>query len=166
MPPAPSADWMLYAPNRVPAVSRIALAYCVNVGWNAGPPAHRLTLPIRQRAPAPLERTESEMAQPDRTPYEVEDPNAEDDVIELIALQLSHHSQPRRVEDQRVDERMGDVVRERHLPHRCQPIGDPPHTHTLDEQDQHRGVAESHRHTADLIRRVPEHRRHDVEIRR
>src|SRR6185436_17890033 len=102
IPPAPSADWMLYGPNRAPAVSRIASAYCIYVGWNAGPAAHRLTLPIGQRAPAPLERTEAEVAQPNRTPQQVEDPDAEDDVIELIALQLPHHSQPRRVEDQRV----------------------------------------------------------------
>src|SRR6185503_3353000 len=166
MPPAPSADWMLYGPNRVPAVSRIALAYCVHVGWHAGPPAHRLPLPIGQRPPGPLEWAESEMAQPDRADRQAEEPHPEHDVIELIPLQLPKQPQAGRIEDQRVDDRMRDVVRERHLPDGGEAIGQPLHPRALGEQDDDRGMPQRHRHAADFVRHIPERGRDDIEVRR
>src|SRR5689334_20860272 len=81
-------------------------AHGIYVGWHAGPTSHRLPLPIRQRPPAPLKRTESEMAKPDRTHRQAHDPHPEHDVVELIPLQLSEQPQAGRIEDQRVDDRM------------------------------------------------------------
>ena len=85
-----------------------------------------LAFPVGQRPPGPLHRAESEVFQPDRAHDEVDEPDARNNVVHLISLQLTIEPQPIAGEDEAAQNRMKDVVAESGLPNGgktvCQPL--------------------------------------------
>ena len=55
------------------------------------------------------------MAEPDGADDQLEDPEAEDDVVELVAFEATEHGEPVATEDSRANEGVGEVIGEGHL---------------------------------------------------
>src|SRR5690554_3414128 len=75
---------------------------------------HGLHSPICQRAPEPFQRTELEVAQPERAPDELSGADRRDDVVQLVALQFAVPCESRAGEQEERDHALRHVVRERH----------------------------------------------------
>src|SRR5262245_35192622 len=80
-------------------------------------PSKRLSSPICQTSPEPLKRTEQEVLKPNRTDDQLQYPNAEDNKVNLIILQIAEIVQTITEEEERADHRMHDVIGKRHLSH-------------------------------------------------
>src|SRR5580658_8748150 len=84
-----------------------------------GSQPHRLALPVRQRSPAPFQRPELKMANPDRAGDQLEDPRRADNIVQLISLQLAVHLEAVAGEYDRANHGLKYVVAESHLSHRA-----------------------------------------------
>ena len=78
-------------------------------------PFHWLTLPIRQRSPQPFTRTEQKVFEPGCTIAYLQNPYREHDKIDFVKLHLSEIVEPISEKDEGTDQRVNDVIGERHL---------------------------------------------------
>ena len=72
--------------------------------------------PIRQTPPHPFQGTKTVIFQPDWADNQLENPDASNDVIQLVALQFAVHRKTITQENEIADNRMGDVIGKGHLP--------------------------------------------------
>ena len=110
---------------------------------------HRLHPPVGEGAPTPLHRSESKEAEPERTDYQIDAPDAENNIEQLVIFEPAVEP-PRAPDKEGLAEYRGEqVVGERHLAdcgHRLEQRTQDP---AFDEKQQHCGDSEG---SAKLLR--------------
>src|SRR5439155_15829883 len=106
--------------------------------------SHRLTLPISQRSPQPFYWAKLESPQP---PHAQRNLDETDDNCEEQAKRgsdLAEKGEAVTIEDRGADERLKQIVAERHAPDRRKSRQPPPPGLTLSQEDDGRSIEETH----------------------
>src|ERR1700761_1989246 len=125
---------------------------CLQRLWRRN--SHRLTLPVGERTPTPLQWTEAEESKPECTEDEVHRPHGGDGVVDLVVLDVAIPV-PRAPNEEGLHNEAGeDVVGEGHLAHGGDACEEPAKDAETGEQKKHGGSAESPGDTGQVVREI------------